>query len=279
MKRIWYACMLLVFILAVFNSCEKKKVEEEMAEGTITALIGDNPWKATGSNVEATFINGVVEIAGADDLIGSLFYMNVNATAAGSYSLSETNGNFINYSDCQSDLSAVPGAFAITEFDAVNKTISGTFEFNGYESGSNPGFVMVTKGRFHKIHYTTNGDGNNLSWSIWSNGYNGENLEVTVDTPVPQFIQIVAHTSAPYPSMVFRVNKNLTAGTYDTPDNNFFSHHYHDAIDSDTTVSGQLIVTVHNKSTRHIQGKFEVENKYPFGGSCHIHSGHFSINY
>ncbi len=152
-----YLCVMVLAIIATFNSC--KKDSESNPFGTLTAKINGTDWK---SNARVSVLtNGILTITAYTGVVtgsGEVMIITVNGDQTGNYQLNVLAGLVQCGAIYKKSTNATgPDMYEsttakviITEFDKVNKRLSGTFE---YKAGISD-IKTVTEGSFNKLIFS-----------------------------------------------------------------------------------------------------------------------------
>lgn len=286
----------LLLILTAFTSCDIEPID-----GAINPDDFQNPsnepvvFKAdfsgetwTGTTAEALISGNFISI-GATRADGSTFSFLVEGTAVGSY---PANANILAYTPQGSEYgywsinpdneSENTGSITITNIDAVNHRISGTFAYKGYWSDTTTTSILpvqFTNGVFTNIPYTTQAQtGNNFFAKVGGVEFEDVDLlAVTTTIGSQEFISVGAQTAS-LDAMTVSVKSSLATGTYPITGNTatdvvqaiytVSSTDYH-------AVSGSVTIT--SKTATHIIGTFNfvTDGTTPFT----VTEGAFDIDY
>ncbi|HEX4850898.1 MAG TPA: DUF6252 family protein, partial [Puia sp.] len=166
------ALWITIFYLSL-HACQKELSYETSSGGGITdtvpgdfrAKIDGTNWQATTTTEGASIIAGVINVTGIST-DNKMITMTVVGESVGTYPLGGNNLSFGAYNELSNgtitnsystnqsaDTSQGGGSITITQIDSINKTISGTFYFTGYDQTDSLKKV-ITEGVFNKIPYT-----------------------------------------------------------------------------------------------------------------------------
>jgi hypothetical protein len=289
MKQKVIAILLLVATSSmVFDSCKKKDKDEETTPSTgMNAKINGVSWRAEPAAVTATIINNLIEITGIETS-GKTIAISVKGSAAGTYVISGPAGNTITFTnaagdDYTSDFNPTAGSFQITSLDATKKTMSGKFSFGAYSFSASDS-VVVTEGTFTNIAYTTTaaGGGNTLTCKIDGVDFIGTTIHVTDNVTAFQAIEMDVTTAAgSFPDLHLIIPDTEAPGTYDMAQTANDAFYYPASGLSSMEQTGQIIITVHNTTSRHIEGTFNftAQNINGTGPVYTATNGVFTANY
>ena len=164
----------LAISLISFFGCSKEKSFEEGGNsnggnppptGEFRAKINGVQWIAADNARGASVIGGIINISGISS-DNKQISITITGSSPGKYNLDQlsasvaafvdgNSGNNFAYTTNQgTDTSMAGGVVNITEIDAVNKTISGNFQFKVYRNMDSQQ-LLVTEGVFTKIPYVT----------------------------------------------------------------------------------------------------------------------------
>src|SRR5882724_10075416 len=161
----------VILLLSLFG-CNKElsyeiplNGEHNNGSGDFRAKIDGTAWTAADNSKSAMILSGVININGTSS-DGKMISITLVAQAPGTYTVDAnspgvaaynepSNGVNISYSTNQSnDPTLSGGSVTITEIDQNNKTISGTFSFNGYDVSSGSGVKkVISEGVFDKLPF------------------------------------------------------------------------------------------------------------------------------
>lgn len=244
----------IVFALFALNSCSDV---EPLGSGIIDNGVTPGPGPdvpVTNGNFKVDFdgqtwigfqnvanVNAAgFSIASVDDQ-GNAFSINIPGFAVGSYSAEQYMsisayyplGEMAFYSIDPDDEGDFPttASYVITELDTINKTISGTFEFTGFQTSIDSDEVLGTKvfsnGYFTAITYTgdipiDNGGGPGVIFENFFAKVNGENFLAVEDfvSYGPTSINNVSFDSFKAVNdqgdeITINIKSNTPAGSYD----------------------------------------------------------------
>src|SRR5450432_675702 len=194
--------LLLPGFVFLFFACSKEVSEEHgsiptnISSGNFTATIDGTPW--TADSLQQALVldnNGSVNISGLGKT-GEQISMILPVFKKGSYILNSTSSGYSFYLNLQnntqqgylSNVANAGGTVTISTIDTVNKTVSGTFQFNltspvSFTSRS------VTKGVFTNIPYIS------ATGPVPPPGGIQDTLLATVDGAKFNAIQVLSGTS------------------------------------------------------------------------------------
>lgn len=296
---------LFSILLTAFNSCNIEPYEGEVSEdGTSSEGNETGVFKVdfdnetyTAETVSATILDNVINISGLRSSSQDVFTINVFATTTGTYPLGVTQNqvevNAIAYIDSGTgnvwssvkDFITQQGEITITEIDEVNKTISGTFFFTGYNTfQETKGF---TNGVFTKISYDTDvstSDNDNAFFAkiddveFVEDGIGGALLSLP---GTPSIITISA-TKTSLETISISVNADIAIGTYDFSTLNTPMGQYNLSLtEGVVSDSGTLKITSHDTTNKRIIGtfSFSASSILGTGSSYEITEGSFDVTY
>lgn len=302
-----FAGALFGLILLSFLGCQKDLSYERPANGNnnggqayFRANVDGVQWQALDSETFVTILYGTITIIGTDSN-GNAINIFLASAATGTYSLdsgslsnaeySEYNsGNSILFSTNQSkNTSLAGGSVVVTEIDTVNKTISGTFQFNGYNmgTGSKKG---ITEGVFNKLPYanmlppasstdTFTATINGAAWVAKSIS----NAVTTIDTSSTLQLIIQGSQLDGTQLLALFIPMNVGPGTYPL---DFSGGFYYGAYSPDLTTfmvsqnNGTVTILENNSTTRRIRANFSFIATSLIGNqSAQITNGYFSVGY
>ena len=164
MKKV-IVCTIVGFMAIAMSACHKyTSIENGNAlPADMVATIDSVSWEAADSTESAVVSQGLVTISGisAD---GQEISITLNDTVIGLYMLNQTSASLAIYANLDSvggyaystnqgiDTSQAGGTVNLTAINAVNRTISGTFNFKVYRN-SDGTRKDITAGFFYNIPY------------------------------------------------------------------------------------------------------------------------------
>ena len=107
----------------------------------MTALVNGDAWKLTGANITSQINGSSIYLSGMDSAFRTISLIHSGSFAPGTYPL--LNGL---YSTPLQTFLANEGSLHITEWDTVERFISGYFSFKGFSGPTDS--VLVTAGYF-----------------------------------------------------------------------------------------------------------------------------------
>ena len=286
----------ILLILTAFTSCEVEPVDSAInLDDFNNPTNGPMVFKAdfsgetwNGTTAEALISGNFISI-GATKADGSAFSILIDAHTTGTY---PANNNIISYTPSGSEFgywsvnfnneTEDTGSITITNIDAVNHTISGTFAYKGYWSDTTSTAILpvqFTNGVFTNVPYTTQAATGN-SFYAKVGGVEFEDVDLlatTIDVSGQEFISVGAQNAA-LDAMTVSVKSSLATGTY-----NITGNIATDPVQAIYTVSGTDYhavsgsVTITSKTATHIIGTFHfvTDGTTPFT----VTEGAFDIDY
>lgn len=275
----------------LFTSCSDDSDNLPVAPaGNIIATVGGTSWEASGV---AIIGNNSISVGGQsggktvqvtifkDDVVGTYEVKGIGALttftpeAMVAY---ETSGSLASASIYFDNIDAV-GSVTITEIDEVNKTVSGTFH-SKVKSYTDETTIEITTGSFTKIPYTTEITTSTMSAKIGGVQFNSH---VVVSAKAMGMLVLNGQTLGGQQIITISVPETITVGTYTFGELGFSDQYTTYSANGKTyaSVSGTLKITVHNKTTKHIEGTFTFAAE-PFGfeaSNVSATEGVFSVNY
>ncbi|HEY4154674.1 MAG TPA: DUF6252 family protein, partial [Puia sp.] len=196
-------------------------------------------------------------------------------------------------SNSSPDVSKAGGTVSLTVVDTVNKTISGTFQFNLYQASSGS-TKTITSGVFNNIPYTGSG-GTTLPPIQAPPGSNTDTLYAQVDSVAWEAAQVLVNaqsgsliiggiSSDAQQTLGLYMPANITAGTYSL---DFSSGIYFATFSPGPTSSlfsigtgNSLTILENDTVNRRIKGNFNFVGKSQTdSSSATITNGYFSAAY
>lgn len=253
-------------------------------QGTMTANVDGSPWTAT--EVGAVMQGGLTNITGkATD--GTIITLTLDGQTEGTYPLLQNSlsaGVFsdqVNPSWVSNQGNDVTAIVTVTDINTSDSTISGEFKFIAYRLVDNTQKV-ITEGKFSNITFTTTisttGD------SFLKAKVDGTLFQASATFASLNFgiLQVSGSSSNGEKSIGLVLDPDITVGEHDlegigstnaaqyNPNSSTF-------LGSD---SGKINITLHNKTTKVIEGTFHFEASELGGGaSASITEGEFKAKY
>jgi hypothetical protein len=268
--------------------------------GFLKMTINGKPWvadKVAGASV----LQGLTSIFG-QSVDNKTFIITLTGTATGEYQLDQHamhvaawtddgEGNPASYTTNQgSSLTDAGGIVTITKIDLVNKTISGTFQFNMFRD-LDKGRKTVVDGIFDNLSFGT-GDSTGNGGGTGGVTVAGDFLKARVDSTDYEATMITgiiyqdklmlngAQSDGTH-AIGFQIPLSTSAGTYDFDLFAGYVGIYARSLHSSYSAeSGKLVIQEHNKSAKKIRGTFQFKGADLLGGgSVQVSNGSFSITY
>lgn len=301
----------LLLSAVVAASCVMACSDDEPApaitapEGGIVATINNTEW--VSSQATAIIQNGTIYIAGSHTA-GSHLVLQAEGESTGTYTLetlpkdmhpqsslasfTPENSSTSNpiFSSMQKNDPAVGGTISISEIDTENQLVSGTFEvtLSRYKdnTGTEDSLLIINQGSFNKIPYGNNGNGNtdNTAAALVDN----QVFEIGQVSGISQNGQLIlAFNSATSTSdgISLMMPAEIKPGQYEfgSLGSSYFAIYYRGTTTQFPSESGQLVISKHDTSKRHIEGTFHFQAAPLPGsggtGSHLITEGEFSLTY
>jgi len=283
------------------NGDDDNDNDNDNAAGSITAIVDGSPFSASGNFAGANFVSDVFNITGlqADgesivitidefDGVGTYDLEFSMSTIAGAAYVPETGANaFLSVADGGS------GTLVVTEFDLVNNTTSGTFNFVGVESVTGD-TVNVSEGVFTTLSIATEvppGDPDNFfNAEIDGVAYDPDSIiGILTNVGGNDVININTNDNAAGSSLGITVPLDITTGVFNfSPVPNFMEPNvqYIPDINDGTVVfvsddDGIIEITLHDIANNRIEGTFNFLGDIfpvPSGNSMEF-TGAFGVNY
>jgi hypothetical protein len=279
-------------------SCSKEKSTESGQGGPVTGSlkmkIDGQQWVANKS-AGATILAGYIVITGlSNDNRNFLIQLEDNGIATyqldqqslGAAALTDANDpSGITYSTNQgTGASDAGGTVIVTKIDQVNKTISGTFSFKMFREDDNKQ-VTITEGSFENLKYTTELPPNNGADADFKVKINGTlwTAQVVNGAVSDNKLLISAASTDLTKTVILTMPANVTAGTYDfSPIGSYVGFHSSGPVSAPlvyASLSGKLIITEHNTSTKTIKGTFNFIGTDGGTGTVQLTEGSFTVKY
>jgi hypothetical protein len=288
MKKLKLIGALALIASLSFTSCKKDSTDDNTpttqtaANGGMIAKIDGKAWTAnlTGASQQ----NGMTNISG-QSTDGQTLTITLSDTKAGTYALNGSTMHAAAYTKTQGSsgyssngASGAGGTVVISEVDATNKTISGTFSFTLIEPSSGSK-VVVSEGSFNKVTYTTcnttakkdvHAKVDGQTWdasSVYVTKYNGK-------------IAIAANSSNGTTIGMY-IPETATVGTHEIDMFGDYTAQYNKSSSVFLMAdSGNITITENNTTTRLLTGTFSFEASEISGSEkASITNGTFSVNY
>lgn len=164
-QRLFYI-MSVLGILVLFSCRKETSIESPgSTNGTFMADVNGSQWIAVDTLKSAYILDGQINLAGIsadhrqliitlNDTIPGAYTLNRSSTSAAYYGFVDSSGIYVYSSNQGSDSVQAGGTVTVTQIDAVNHTISGTFSFKVYRDVDGKQ-LQFTDGVFRKLPYTT----------------------------------------------------------------------------------------------------------------------------
>jgi hypothetical protein len=285
--------LLLAVILIATPGCKKDHDNDSSSSvnnGSISAIVDGVNWNAISTTISATRMNGHTVLSGkaADS---TLITITVNQeVAAGSYDLGMTQQGeavftviiqgVINTWASNSGLST-GGTITVTSIDTSAKRMTGTFNFTAYNTMLDSTKTFAT-GVFTNLKYETSisGTGNNsFSCKIDGVDFNPNLISGSASFGT---ILISASDNGGLRSVGLNFPDNIAVGTYAMDGSTDAGGGYNPNTSTNLhSVSGSLVISSHNTTTKKIVGSFNFVAE-PVSGpppSNNITNGSFTIYY
>jgi len=321
MRKLFFVLLPAVVICGLWG-CQKATSLGNAASGSggqdsgsFTVTIDGKPWVAIDSARSVSIMNGAITISGlsSDD---QNIVLSLAGTGAGTYSLGPASRSvaawtdsfmyFQDFSTIAGNASQAGGQVVVSQIDAANQTISGTFQMHLYSDSA--GYTKVfTNGVFNKLPYITSlplapaTDTftvliNGVPWTAPSITANIEEGEFMVRGSTPDGRQWV-NIGVPVPASVgpgvigyyFPVGFTMFGayiGQYGNNDSVYLSAHYTPAPQVGSGAyyfwlnSGFLEILQNNLSSHRLSANFQLQVTDSTGvASVLLTNGYFSINY
>ena len=302
--------LILILSIFFFTSCDNEPVDPVLASqlnnptngggtgsggagstGLFVADFGGQTWVA--NSTEAIMYSNSINIGGLKTSNGQTFAFALNGNTVGTYDSTsnliafDPNNNsngYVYWAVNPTNPSVSAGTVNITNIDAVNKTISGTFSFTGYWSDlnvSNVAPISFTNGVFTNIPYTigTNTTTDSFYAKVDGNEFVEDQIDVTevLASGYPDSYSIVG-AKADGQNIGLRISKSLGVGSYN------FSGPFNLDLAS-TCIFNSLLytsdtgtLTILEKTSTRIKGTFSlVVNNFSTSQNKSITQGEFDV--
>ena len=257
-------------LLAVllFCSCE----DTEINEIALQAKVDNRFYKSADArailNDDSTLtIQGTSQREGLTIKLGSLRDGNFSINGgANNYAIYEDLGGNIYTTQPNGD-----GVVTISELNEINKTISGTFNFNAILPGIDT--IFVSQGVMYNIPYNdgTITDPNNAGSFTAKVDANPFSPITVIARKTENNIVISASTAST--SIVLQLKGDVEPGSFTLPQSGFKAT-YRNADGEQTTTEGLIEVSAHNMADKTIKGTFRFTTN-----RAQITEGQFEITY
>jgi hypothetical protein len=276
--------------------------------GSFTATIDGKPWVAMDSARSVSIMNGAINISGlsSDD---QNIVLSLAGTSTGTYTLGPASQSVAawtdsimylqNFSTIFGNSTQSGGQVVVSQIDAANQTISGTFQMRMY-SDSAKYTEVVTNGVFNKLPYITSlplapatdtftVQINGAPWTapsitaniaeneFWVRGSTQDGRKwVNIGVPVPSWILAAVGNTLQVGYGYF--------GQYSNNDSVYTNAHYAPAGSPGAYYfwlnSGSLQILQNNLSSRRLSASFQLQVTDSTGvASVLLTNGYFSITY
>lgn len=286
MKRIILGA--LVVVSSVLISCNPNSPSP--TSGVMNCLVDGQLWEST--NASGIIQNGIMNVTGQITSTGELITITFDDDIVGSYGLGPNEGNAAIYKESLTATSSYAshttggsGIASVDEIDVTNKTITGTFEFEGKEPVS--GTVRsITDGIFTELAYIEEAS------ATFNNSFTA-NVDGVAFSPTLIYgssnfgtISITASENGSFPSIGLSVPSTVTTGTYDLSSFGSYRGIYNFSNGQNDMYSANgtgITITSHNTTTKVIEGTFSFTAEPNLGSTSttnfSISNGTFSIEY
>lgn len=264
--------------------CNNNDDDDSQPQGSMTANVDGSPWSAT--EVGAVIQGGIINVTGkATD--GTVITMTLDGETEGVYALLETSmsaGVFsdqVNPSWVTNQGNDVNALVTVTEINTSDSTISGEFSFIVYRQIDSTQKV-ITQGKFKDVPFTTtistSGD-DFVKAKVDGAAFEASAVIASVNFGI---LQITGSSADGQKSIGLVLDPFITVGEHDLE--GFGSTNYAQYNPNNTTFlgseSGKVNITMHNTTTKVIEGTFHFEASELGGGaSASITDGEFSAKY
>ncbi|ULC60872.1 DUF6252 family protein [Flaviramulus sp. BrNp1-15] len=295
-------CFITSCNIEPFEDIDAENVSEETEEpetnvepGAFKVDFDDNTFNA--DVVSATLLDNVINISGIKTSNQEFFALTLFANTTGTYQLGVTENdvetNSVAYNNPLAgevwvsviDFVTPQGEVTITEIDEVNKTISGTFSFTGYNTSQVS--KAFTNGVFSKISYSTDvpssGNDNSFFAKVDGEEFVEDGIEgALLSIPGTPSIITISATKNSLETISISVNSDITDGTYDFSTFDPPMGQYNLSLtESAVSDNGTLTITSHDVTNKRIIGtfNFNASSLLGGGGSYEITEGSFDVTY
>lgn len=292
MKVISKLLLSATLVSVLFTSCSDDSDSDNLPvapAGKIIATVGGTAWESTGA---AIIDNNSISVGGEsggngiqatvlkDDVVGTYEVKGIGALttftpeAMVAYGTSGSVASTSMYFD--NDVAI--GSVTITEIDEVNKTVSGTFhsKVKSYTLGT---IIEITAGSFTKIPYVTESPQSMMSAKIDGVQFNSH---VVISASAMGMLVLNGQTLGGQKIITISVPETIAVGTYafgELGSDQYTT--YSTNGETYASISGELKITAHNKTTKHIEGTFTfiAEHFLLEEGNVSATEGVFSVDY
>lgn len=295
--------LLISILVFSLGSCKKELSQETPTHnssggGTFYATIDGQSWQGD-SLQQAIAMNGTLTITGigkTQEVMAIVLpgfqtgVYTVNAQSAGyAFFGNPADAATLYLSNSSPDPLKAGGTVTLTMIDTVNKTVSGTFQFNLFE-GPDSVSISVTAGVFSGIPYTGSGGAQNPPPPAGStdtliaqiDGVDWEAAQVLVGAQTGQLV-IGGVSASARQSVGLYMPDSVAAGTYamNFADGKYFAMYNPDPSTVLLSIgNGSLTVIENDMVKKHISGNFSFVAKSEIGGSSStVSNGYFSVDY
>ena len=292
MKTYQYLSIALLALTGYACSSDGDGDEEPgKVAGAIVATIDGETWKT--STTSAIIINGTITIAGTKADGSNLTLSVMTSTTAGSYPvtgedasvpdaiISFNEGSGVDYVSSYYEDGVEVGRIVITEIDTENETISGTFYGKVLRLAPSETELIIETGSFTEIPYveeTEPAEDNSGSAKI-----NGDAFTPNIIGATKSFGNILINLSLNgTKTIAINVADNATVATHNfgSIGDDYYAM-YTVSSTSNVSTSGSVVITLHNTTTKRIEGTFSFQAEpFPMGGTAvSITNGTFAVSY
>jgi len=274
------------------SSCSEEEGGKVAADGSIIARVDGVDWETDVA--AAGLISGQITITGIGN-DGSSLVLHAASATTGTFPLSGSLisiDHSISFIPPESDINnplyisshlneSNIGEIRITEFDDVNKTVSGTFHSKVMRFLPEEAIIEIKSGSFTKVPYEE--ELSSVPDNTFSAKVNGVTFPPLMVSGVSSFGRIVLSVSSSGgKGIAINVPDDTNTGTFSlgTMGEEYYAT-YNEGTTMYESVSGSIAITKHDKTNDRIEGTFNFTGQlFPLGGgSLSVTEGSFAISY
>ncbi len=242
----------IFFLLATLSliSCEDIQRNDPALQANI-----DNDFYASTDSRASLNEDGSVTIQGFTQKEN--LTLQLSRLEEGNYTIAEGSRNYATFQDFGGNIYTTrpngQGMVTISEVDEINKTITGTFNFNAFLPGIDT--IYVSKGVLYNVSYASGEAIDPTNAGTFSAKVDENTFTPITITASDNGSTIFISATGVDSSMLISVPSDVEPEIYDLPRTGFNAK-YQGANGPETTQSGQLLIIEHNTTDKTIKGTF-----------------------
>ena len=292
--------VLWAVLLFSFFSCSKEhSLEKPIGSGgnntgNFRAKIDGTDWVAVDNTISVTVLSGLINITGTSS-DNKAITLTILSDQPGTYTFDQNSSSLASLDEVElggpvsfttnqsSDPAQSGGTVTITHIDQTNKTISGTFSFNGFDSNSGVKKV-ITEGVFQNLPYSNSlppaSSTDTLTVKIGGVPFTAASIAAPIISG-SLFVQGAASNGTSFVGLY--MPQNVQPGTYTL---DFFGGTFIGQYSPDPNTilvsqgKGTLTIIENNTTTKRIKGNFSFEaSDVSNTQTVLLTEGYFSVGY